>query len=136
MKSYKRKPIMSILFLFTALLLLLSGVLQIAAGNGSASIFQILVALLFIYDAYLYMRPYLGMDEEKLYVNNGLVKKETIPLKEITSLEASSKKLILTYKQGSMTRRVNILLSHLRQQDRERFLNELKSVATSEAKGL
>ncbi|WP_242833898.1 PH domain-containing protein [Desulfosporosinus sp. OT] len=95
--------------------------------NNNAAIFQILVALMFAYDAYVYITPYLGLDEEKLIVNNGLLKKEVIFLKDVTTIDEKNKKLIILFNQGSSTKQLKILLSHLKKQDREQFIKDLKS---------
>lgn len=125
-KYFKRKMIMSILFLFSGIIILFSGLLQLAVNNQGAAFFQILVALLFILDAYVYYRPYLGLDEGKLIVNNSLVKKEIL-LKDITSINERNRKLTVTYNQGTSKLRLNILLSHLKKHDYEQFMKELKS---------
>ncbi|ODA38768.1 PH domain-containing protein [Desulfosporosinus sp. BG] len=127
MRYFKRKAIMSILFLFCGVMILFSGLLQLTMKNNNAAIFQILVALMFAYDAYVYITPYLGLDEEKLIVNNGLLKKEVILLKDITAIDDKNKKLIISFTQGSSTKQLKILLSHLKIQDREQFMKDLKS---------
>jgi hypothetical protein len=109
-------------------MILFSGLLQLSLNHGSAAIFQILVALLFVYDAYIYMRPYIALSDEKLIVNNGLTKKEIIPLKDIISLDEKNRRLIVTFKQGSSARQLRILLSHLKERDKELFMKELKAM--------
>ena len=118
---------MSILFLFSGVMILFSGLLQLTMENNSAGIFQILVALLFAYDAYVYIRPYLGLGEGKLIVNNGLLKQEIILLKDVTSIDEKKRKLIITYSQGPTTKTLKILLSQLRERDKEQFMENLKS---------
>ena len=118
---------MSIIFLFSSVMILFSGLLQLMMDNNSAAIFQILVAFLFVYDAYIYIRPYLGLDEEKIIVNNGLLKKEIILLKDVTSIDEKKKKLIITYSQGPTTKTLKILLSQLRERDKEQFMENFKS---------
>ncbi|EGW36988.1 hypothetical protein DOT_5178 [Desulfosporosinus sp. OT] len=127
MRYFKRKAIMSILFLLCGIMILFSGLLQLTMKNNNAAIFQILVALMFAYDAYVYITPYLGLDEEKLIVNNGLLKKEVIFLKDVTTIDEKNKKLIILFNQGSSTKQLKILLSHLKKQDREQFIKDLKS---------
>ena len=117
---------MSILFLFSGVMVLISGLFQLATNNYSAAIFQILVALLFAFDAYVYKRPYLGLDEEKLIVNNGRSKIEIL-LKDIISLDGKNKKLLITFIQGSSKMKLKILLSQLKKNDREQFIVDLKS---------
>ena len=112
---------MSILFLFSGVMILFSGVLQITMNNYGMAIFQILVALLFAYDAYVYKRPYLGLDEEKLIINNGFSKIKIL-LKDVTSIDEKNKKLIITYTQGPSTMKLKILLSHLKKQHKEQFI--------------
>lgn len=127
MRYFERKPIMVIIFLFSAAMILFSGVLQITMNNNyGMAIFQILVALLFAYDAYVYKRPYLGLDEEKLIINNGLVKKE-IFLKDVITIDDRNKKLTITYSQGSSKMKLRILLSQLKKYDKEEFIKDLKS---------
>ena len=94
--------------------------------NYSGAMFQILVAFLFAFDAYIYKRPYLGIDERKLIVNNGLSKIEIL-LKDITSIDEKNKKLIITYIQGPSTMKIKILQSHLKNQDKEQLVKDLKS---------
>ena len=118
---------MSILFLFSGVMILFSGLLQLTMENNSAGIFQILVALLFAYDAYVYIRPYLGLGEGKLIVNNGLLKQEIILLKDVTSIDEKNKKLIITFNQGTSTKKLKLLLSHLKAHDKEQFIEDLKS---------
>ena len=127
MRYFKRKAIMSIIFLFSSVMILFSGLLQLTMDNNSAAIFQILVAFLFAFDAYVYIRPYLGLDEGKIIVNNGLLKKEIILLKDVTSIDEKKKKLIITYSQGPSTKKLKILLSHLKEHDKEQFIEDLKS---------
>ena len=119
---------MAILFLFSGLMILFSGLLQLTMDNNSAGIFQILVALLFAYDAYVYIRPYLGLGEGKLIVNNGLLKKEIILLKDVTSIDEKNRKLIITFNQGPSTKKLKILLSHLKEHDKEQFIEDLKLI--------
>ncbi|WP_407311244.1 EbsA family protein [Desulfosporosinus sp. SB140] len=126
MKYFKRKTIMSILFLFSGIIIFFSGSLQLMMNNSGSAFFLILVALLFVFDAYIYKKPYLGLDEEKLVVNNSLLKKE-IFLKDLTSISEKNNKLSIRYTQGPLTQTINILLSHLKKHDQEQFLKELKS---------
>jgi hypothetical protein len=126
LSDFKRKPIMSVLFLLCGLMIIVSALLQFLSKNTSAALFQTLVAFLFIGDAVVYMKPYISLDEEKLTVNNGLSKRE-IPFKNITSINDKSKKLIIIFNQGSSKQRVNILLSHLKKQDLEQFMKELRA---------
>jgi len=127
LRYFKRKAVMSILFLFSGVMILFTGLLQLKVANYSAAIFQILVALFFSYDAYVYIRPYLGLDEEKLIVNYGLTKKEVILLKDVISIDERNRQLILTYSQDSLTKKLKILLSHLKQHDKVQFVKDLKS---------
>ena len=128
MRYFKRKAIMAILFLFSGVMILFSGLLQLTMDNNSAGIFQILVALLFAYDAYVYIRPYLGLGEGKLIVNNGLLKKEIILLKDVTSIDEKNRKLIITFNQGPSTKKLKILLSYLKEHDKEQFIEDLKLI--------
>lgn len=112
-------------------MVLLSGLLQLTMNNYSSAIIQIFVSLLFAYDAYVYIRPYLGLDEEKLIINTGLLKKEIIFLKNVKSMDERNKKLIITYSQGSSTKKLNILLSHLKKHDKEQLIMDLKSTIGS-----
>ena len=127
MRYFERKAIMSILFLFSGVMVLFSGLIQLTMNNYGAAIFQILVALFFAFDAYAYKRPYLGLDEEKLIVNNGRSKIEIL-LKDITSIDEGNKKLIITSSQGSLTMKLKISLSQLKKHDKEQFIKDLKSI--------
>lgn len=115
---------MPILFLFCGAMILFSGLLQLMLNKSA--IFQILVALLFVYDACIYLRPYLGLDEEKLIVNYGLLNKEKILLKDISSIDEKNKKLIITFNSSSSTKKLKILLSHLKEHDKDQFVKDLK----------
>ncbi len=84
MRYYARKAIMAILFLFSGVLVLVSGLLQLKMNNYSSGMFQILVALLFAFDAHVYNKPYLGLDEEKLIINHSS-KHINIILNDVTS---------------------------------------------------
>lgn len=126
MKYYKRKAIMSFVFLFCGIMVLFSGLLRLTTHNYIAAIFQILVALVFIFDAYVYKRPYLGLGEEKLVVNNGNSKLEIL-LKDIISIDEKNKRLIVTFSQGSATMKLKLILSHLRENDKAQFIVDLKS---------
>ncbi|MDR3539632.1 MAG: PH domain-containing protein [Desulfosporosinus sp.] len=125
MKYFKRKVTMFILFLFCGVIVLLSGLLQLKMNNQSSGIFQIFVALLFAFDAYVYKRPYLALGEGKLNINNGFSKTEIL-LKDITSIDKKNKKLIITFNRGSSTMKLNILLSHLKNHDQEQLIKDLK----------
>ena len=124
---FKRKSIIFIFLIFAAVMILFSGLIQITTNNYRTAIFQILVALFFAYDAYVYIRPYLGLNEEKLVVNYGLAKKEIIFLQDVTLIDERNKKLIITFNKGPATMKLKILLSHLNKHDKEQFLMELKS---------
>lgn len=126
MKYYKRKVIMPILFLFSGILVLISALLQFKVNNYSAAAFQLLVAVLFVFDAYVYIKPYLGMNEEKLMINTGFLKKEIL-LSDVISIDVGNRKLVLTFRQGSSTLKLNLLLSHLKKSDKEQFIGDLKS---------
>lgn len=126
MKYFKRKAIMSILFLFCCIMILFSALLQLTMHNNNAAFFQILVAFLFAYDAYVYNRPYLGLNKEQLIINNGLLKKEIVILKNVSSVDEKSNKLILTYNQDSTIRKIKILLFHLKGSERKLFTEELR----------
>lgn len=116
---------MSILFLFSGAIVLFSGLLQLSMNNYSFGIFQILVALLFAFDAFVYKRPYLGLDEGELIVNNGLTKIKIL-LKDVISVDEGNKKVIITYSQGPSKMKLKILLSHLKKHDKEQFIKDLK----------
>lgn len=126
MRYFKRKAILSILFLFCGVVVLISGLLKLTMNNYSAATFQILVALFFAFDAYVYKKPYLGLDEGKLIVNVGRSKIEVL-LKDITSVNQKDKRLTIIYSQGSSTMKLKILLSHLKKHDKEQFIKDLKS---------
>jgi len=85
-----------------------------------------LVALVFLFDAYVYNRPYLGLGEEKLVVNNGRSKLEIL-LIDVISISEKNKRLIITFRQGSATMNLKLVLSQLRKNDKEQFINDLKS---------
>ena len=104
-----------------------SALIQLKANNNRAAIFQMLVALFFAYDAYVYIKPYLGLNEEMLVVNYGLSKKEIILLQNISLIDESNKMLIITFKKGPATMKLKIILSHLNKHDKEQFLMALKS---------
>jgi len=108
-------------------MILISGLIQLTTNNYRIAAFQILVALFFAYDAYVYIRPYLGLNEEKLVVNYGLAKKEIIFLRDVILVDERNKKLFITFNKGSATMKLKILLSHLNKHDKEQFLIELKS---------
>jgi hypothetical protein len=118
--------ITAILFLFAGIMFLFSSSLQLFMGNYSIGIINLFVALIFAFDAYIYRKPYLGLDEMKLIVNNGIVKKETL-FKDVDLVDWQNKKIIITYKKDSAPKRVKILLSQLKEHDREQFLDDLKS---------
>ncbi|MDQ7092505.1 hypothetical protein REC12_02755 [Desulfosporosinus sp. PR] len=126
MKYFKRKSIMSVLFLFSGIMILLVALLQLMVKNSGAAFFLILVALMFVVDAYIYHKPYLGLDEERLVVNNSLAAKE-IFLKDLTSVHEKNNRLTLAYTYSSAPLTLNILLSHLQQHDKEQFMKELRS---------
>jgi hypothetical protein len=118
---------MPILLSFSGIMILFSGLLQLTVHNYNAAFFQILVALLFAFDAYVYIRPYLGLDEGKLIVNYGLLKKEIILLNDVTSIDERNKKLTISYSQGSTKKNIKILLLHLKKDDKEQFVKDLNS---------
>jgi len=126
LKYFKRKAIMSIVFLFCGVMVLFSGLLRLTLHNYFSAIFQILVALVFLFDAYVYNRPYLGLGEEKLVVNNGRSKLEIL-LIDVISISEKNKRLIITFRQGSATMNLKLVLSQLRKNDKEQFINDLKS---------
>ena len=117
---------MSTLFLFSGVIVLISGLLQLKMNNYSSGIFQLLATLFFGFDAYVYNRPYLGLDDEKLIINNGFSKVEIL-LKDVISIDESNKKLIITFNQGPSKMKLKILLSHLKKHDQEQFIKDLKS---------
>lgn len=122
---YQRKVTSAILFLISGVLFLFSSVLSFLMGNNTTALFQLLVFILFTFDAYIYRRPYVGLGEGKLIINNGLLKKEIL-LTNVTSTVETKKKLKLTYIRGSMTKKSTILLSMLKPKHREDFLTELQ----------
>ena len=115
---------MPILFLFSGILVLFSALLQFKVNNYSAAAFQLLVALLFVFDAYVYIKPYVGMNDEKLVINTGFLKKEIL-LSNVISINVGKKKLILTFRQGYSAVKLNLLLSHLKKSDKAQFINDL-----------
>ncbi|MDR3586261.1 MAG: hypothetical protein P4L59_13215 [Desulfosporosinus sp.] len=125
MRYYARKAIMAILFLFSGGLVLVSGLIQLKMNNYSSGMFQILVAMLFAFDAHVYNRPYLGLDEKKLMINNGFARIEIL-LKDVTSIDEKDKRLIITYSRGSSVMKLKLLLSHLKKHDKEEFIKDLK----------
>lgn len=129
MRYYRRKAILPILFLFVGVIILFTGILQIIMKNNRFAIYQIGVALLFVYDAYVFNRPYLGLNEGQLTVQNGL-SKIVIPLNDITSIDESNKKLFITFNQGAGKMKLRILLSQLKAQDKEQFIIDVKSKVT------
>ncbi|SPF31935.1 conserved exported hypothetical protein [Candidatus Desulfosporosinus infrequens] len=126
MRYYKRKVITYILFLFCGVIVLLSGLIQLKTNNYSSGIFQMGVALLFAFDAYVYKKPYLGLSKEKLMINNGFSKIEIL-LKDVNLIEEENKKLIITYSRGPSTMKLKILLSHLQNPDKEQLIIDLKN---------
>lgn len=128
MRYYKRKAILPILFLFLGVLILFTGLFQLKMNNNKFAIYQIFVALLFVYDAYVFNKPYLGLDEGRLIINSGL-SKLVIPLKDVTSIEEGNKKLFIMYNQGSTKMRLKIMLSQLSSQDKEQFIKDVKEKA-------
>jgi len=126
LKYFKRKGIMSGVFWFSAAMVLVADLFQLMAKNYSVAGFLLLVALLFVFDAYTYSRPYLGLDESKLIINNGL-SKIAILFKDVTSIDDGNNKFAIIYTQGSSTRKLKLLLSHLKKQDKEQFIKDLKA---------
>ena len=116
---------MSILFLISGVIVLLSGLLQLKMNNYNSGMFQILVALLFAFDAHVYKRPYMGLGKGILIINNGFSKIK-IELKDVTSIDEENKKLVITYCRGSSTMKLKILLSHLKNPDKEQLIKDLK----------
>ena len=126
MAKYERKPIMAVAFLLSGIMVLISVFVQLTLKNYFPAGFQFLVALMFLFDAYVYNKPYVSMDEEKLIVINGFVK-TIILFKDITEIDEKNNKLMITYKRGSYAMRLRVVLSQLKKQDRDSFLKDLKS---------
>lgn len=126
MKYYRRKPIYIFLWLISGTLFFISAVLQFQMKNYNLGLLQILVALLSLFDAYVYSRPYLGLGEGKLILNNGLIRNE-IALGNITLLNENKKRLVITYNNNLKTKKRKIELSILREKDKEEFLSHFKS---------
>lgn len=128
MKNYKRPLIYPIMWVVAGLLFFLSALLQLKMGNSDAVLLNIGVTLLFLFDAYIYGRPYLGLGEGKLVVNNGL-RRRLIAIENITSVNQSGKHLLLTYVQGSATKKQKIVLSMLNRLDKQEFINDIHSLS-------
>ncbi len=128
MRYFKRKGIRPILFLICSLFVLSAGIVQLLVSNYTAAVFLIIVALILLYDASVYKRPYLGLSEEKLLINNGYEKIEIL-LTDITSLSEEGSSLIVRFRQASssMKMKARISLTTLNNDDSEEFLNDLKS---------
>lgn len=128
LKYYKRKGIKPILFLICSLFVLSAGIVQLILSNYTAAVFLILVALILLYDASVYKRPYLGLSDEKLLINNGHEKIEIL-LTDINSLSEDGNGLIVRFREASTSRKMKarITLSLLKNDDSEQFLNDLKS---------
>jgi len=98
-------------------------------GNYFIAALQAIVVIVALFDAYLYRKPYLGLSEGKLIINNGLAKK-VILLKDVTSLEQTEKQLKLTYNEGPSAKQQKIQLPMLKDIDKEEFLQDIKPSLT------
>lgn len=124
MKYYERRLVWSMLWLVGGLFFFLQGILQFQRRYYGLALLPVFVALLFLFDAYIYRRPYLGLGEGKIVINNGLIRKEVM-LADITMLNQTGKSLDLTYNQGSLLKKQKIELTMLKKSDREEFVRDL-----------
>jgi hypothetical protein len=123
-KYYQRKLVWSISWLAGGFLFFLQGMFRFQIGDFGFGFFLVFVALIFLIDAYIYRRPYLGLGEGKLVIYLGLRSKE-IMLADITMSDYIGKNIVLTYNQGSSTKKQKIELTTLRESDREGFIRDL-----------
>jgi len=129
MKHYNRHGKYYKLWILSGLFFLVSCILQYLMGNYLLAALQAVVAILALLDAYIYRQPYLGLSEDKLIINKGLIKK-VILLKDITSLVQSEKQLKLAYNEGTTTKQQKIALAMLKDIDKEEFLEDFKPLLT------
>ena len=126
MKYYERRLVFSILFLLSGLLFLLSSIFQFRMGNYGLASLQLFATILFLFDVYIYRKPYLGLGEGKIVIYSGLKRKEII-LEDITLSDQTNKHLTLTYNLGLHIRTQKIELSILKEHDRAQFVTDLHS---------
>ena len=126
MRTFRRKPIMPILFFLCGLLILLAAAMQFLVRSNGYALFLGIIAVIFIGDALTYLKPYLGLDEKKLFVSVGMGKQEIL-LADITAIDVKNKKLFVTFRQGSQKQRMTILLSHLKKREQGELVSSLKA---------
>jgi len=134
-KYYQGRVVWSIIWIVLGLLWLFQGILQFQKGYYGFALAYVFIALLALYNAYIYRRTYLGLGDGKIILNSSFIIRIVIILANITSLEQTGKKLRLTYNEGSRSMKQKIKLSMLEDLDREEFLRDLNS-ALSKTKSL
>lgn len=125
-KYYQCRLVWSILWIVVGLLWFLQGIFQFYKGYYAALAY-IFIALLSLYNAYIYRRTYLGLGEGKIILNSSFLIRTVIILANITSLEQTGKQLRLTYNEGPRSNKQKIKLSLLEDLDREEFVRDLNS---------
>ncbi|MHB1420068.1 MAG: PH domain-containing protein [Bacillota bacterium] len=125
MKYYQRKLAMANVLLILSVLMFLSSILQFYTAAYATGVLQIFVSVLSFINYRFYRKPYLGIGEGKILINYGLRKKEIL-LKDITSLNESTKHMVINYNQGSSVKKFVIIVPILKDKDKEMFLRDIR----------
>jgi len=127
-KYYQGRLVWSIIWIVLGLLWFLQGIFQFQKDYYGFAYAYIFIALLALYNAYIYRRTYLGLGDGKIILNSSFIIRTVIILANITSLEQTGKQLRLTFNEGSRSMNQKIKLSMLKDLDREEFVRDLHAV--------